>query len=202
MTGGGRDDTFFRDEVRDTYRAAARLRVYAVWSAWVGVLLVVGVIGAMLIGWMDASDGFTWLGFALLTGIVAAARFYSDATRTTVNAASLERQLDAGEDLYAGTSDYRRRLRTVMLVGVAVLALGTAATAVYSVANVDTRTTHDDDDDDNGDDDDDGDDDDGDDRDDDGNERDDVEEPDDGGQPAGDSGGGGSGDDDGEGDDD
>ena len=201
MTAGGRGDGFFQEEVRDTYRAAARLRVYAVWSAWVGVLLAVGVIGAMLIGWMDASDGFTWLGFALLTGIVAAARFFSDATRTTVNAASLERQLDAGEDLYAGTSGYRRRLRTLMLVGVAVLALGTVATAVYSVANVDTRTSHDDDDDDDGDDDD-GDDDDGDDGDDDGNERDDGEERDDGGQPAGDSGGGGGGDDDGEGDDD
>ena len=198
MAAAEHDDEFFEDEVRDTYRAAARLRVYAVWSAWVGVLLVVGVIGAMLIGWMDASDGFTWLGFALLTGIVAGARFYSDATRTTVNAASLERQLDAGEDLYAGTSDYRGRLRTLMLVGVAVLALGTVATAVYSVANVDTRTTQDDDDDD---DDRGGDDDDGDDRDDDGNERDDVQERDDGGQPAGDSGGGGGGGDD-EGDDD
>jgi hypothetical protein len=177
------------------------LQVYAVWSAWVGVLLVVGVIGAMLIGWMDASDGFTWLGFALLTGIVAAARFYSDATRTTVNAASLERQLDAGEDLYAGTSDYRDRLRTLMLAGVAVLALGTVATAVYSVANVDTRTTQDDDDDDD-DDDRGGDDDDGDDRDDDGDDRDDDgNERDDGGQPAGDSGGGGGGGDD-EGDDD
>ena len=201
MAAAEHDDEFFEDEVRDTYRAAARLRVYAVWSAWVGVLLVVGVIGAMLIGWMDASDGFTWLGFALLTGIVAAARFYSDATRTTVNAASLERQLDAGEDLYAGTSDYRDRLRTLMLAGVAVLALGTVATAVYSVANVDTRTTQDDDDDDD-DDDRGGDDDDGDDRDDDGDDRDDDgNERDDGGQPAGDSGGGGGGGDD-EGDDD
>jgi len=201
MAAAEHDDEFFEDEVRDTYRAAARLQVYAVWSAWVGVLLVVGVIGAMLIGWMDASDGFTWLGFALLTGIVAAARFYSDATRTTVNAASLERQLDAGEDLYAGTSDYRDRLRTLMLAGVAVLALGTVATAVYSVANVDTRTTQDDDDDDD-DDDRGGDDDDGDDRDDDGDDRDDDgNERDDGGQPAGDSGGGGGGGDD-EGDDD
>jgi len=201
MAAAEHDDEFFEDEVRDTYRAAARLQVYAVWSAWVGVLLGVGVIGAMLIGWMDASDGFTWLGFALLTGIVAAARFYSDATRTTVNAASLERQLDAGEDLYAGTSDYRDRLRTLMLAGVAVLALGTVATAVYSVANVDTRTTQDDDDDDD-DDDRGGDDDDGDDRDDDGDDRDDDgNERDDGGQPAGDSGGGGGGGDD-EGDDD
>jgi hypothetical protein len=141
------DDDYFRDEVTETYRAAARLRVYAVWAALVGVLLVVGVVGAMLIGWMDTSDGFTWLGFALLTGLVAAARFYADATRTTVNAASLERDLDAPEDLFAGTGDYRRRLRSFMLAGVAVLALGTVATAVYSIANVDTRTTQDDDDD-------------------------------------------------------
>lgn len=153
MTAPGHDNEFFQNEVTDAYRAAARLRVYAVWSAWVGVLLAVGVIGAMLIGWMDASDGFTWLGFALLTGIVAAARFYSEATRTTVNAAGLERQLDAGADLYAGTSGYRSRLRTFMLVGVAVLALGTVATAAYSFANIDTRTTHDDDDDDDVDDD-------------------------------------------------
>ena len=198
MSGDRRDDAFFRDEVTGTYRAAARLKVYAVWSAWVGVLLTVGVIGAMLIGWMDASDGFTWLGFALLTGIVAAARFYSDATRTTVNAASLERQLDSGEDLYAGTSEYRRRLRNLMVAGVAVLALGTTATAVYSFANVDTRTTHDDDDDDGDDD-----------EQDDDNEQDDRggdNDPDDGGQQP--SGGtsvqptGGSDDDDGDGTDD
>jgi ABC-type branched-subunit amino acid transport system permease subunit len=48
MAAAEHDDEFFEDEVRDTYRAAARLRVYAVWSAWVGVLLVVGVIGAVL----------------------------------------------------------------------------------------------------------------------------------------------------------
>ena len=188
MTSDRHDDADLPDEVADTYRAAARLRVYAVWSAWVGVLLAVGVIGAMLIGWMDASDGFTWLGFALLTGIVAAARFYADATRTTVNAASLERQLDASDDLYAGTDQYRSRLRNVMLAGVAVLALGTAATAAYSVANVDTRTTHDADDDD---DDDEQDDRDGDDQDD--------------GQPSGGSGGqpaGGSDDNDNDGNDD
>lgn len=142
------DEGYYREEVSDTYRAAARLQVYAVWAAGVGVLLAVSVLGAMLIGWMDASDGFTWLGFALLTGIVAAARFYSDATRTTVNAASLERELGADEDLYAGTADYRRRLRTVMVAGVLVLALATGGTAVYSLANVDTRTTQDDDDDD------------------------------------------------------
>jgi hypothetical protein len=165
------EEQYFRHEVTDTYRASARLRVYSAWSAGLGVLLAVGVVGAMIIGWMDASDGFTWLGFALLTGIVAAARFYADATRTIVNAAMLERQMDVGEDLYAGTAEYRRRLRNVTLVGVTVLALSTGAVAVYSVANTDTRTTQDDDDDD---------------------ERDDDApgEQDDGGQPAGGSGGG------------
>ena len=176
------DEEFFREEVSDTYRASARLRVYSAWSAGCGVLLAVGVVGAMLIGWMDASDGFTWLGFALLTGIVAAARFFADATRTIVNAAMLERRLDVGEDLYAGTAEYRKRLRNVMVAGVTVLALSTGAIAVYSLANVDTRTTQDDDDDDNDDDDD-------------GNrERDDAPgEQDDSGTPAG---GGGGGDDD------
>lgn len=177
------DEEYFRDEVSDTYRASARLRVYSAWSAGFGVLLVVGVVGAMLIGWVDASDGFTWLGFALLTGIVGAARFFADATRTTVNAATLERQLDSGQDLYAGTAEYRKRLRNVMVAGVAVLALSTGAIALYSVANVDTRTTQDEDDDDGGDDDDDGDE----------RERDDEQErdddapgeQDDGGTPSG-----------------
>ena len=142
------DEKYFREEVADTYRASARLRVYSAWAAGFGVLLAVAVVGAMLIGWMDASDGFTWLGFALLTGIVGAARFFADATRTIVNAAMLERQLDAGEDLYAGTAEYRKRLRKVMVAGVTVLALSTGAIAVYSLANTDTRTTQDDDDDD------------------------------------------------------
>ena len=175
------DQQFFREEVTDTYRASARLRMYSAWSAGFGVLLAVGVVGAMLIGWMDASDGFAWLGFALLTGIVAAARFFADATRTIVNAAMLERQLDVGEDLYAGTAEYRKRLRKVMVAGVTVLALSTGAIAVYSLANVDTRTTQDDDDDD----------------DDDGDERDDAPgEQDDGGTPAGGGGGGDDEDDD------
>lgn len=137
-----------REEVTQAYRASARLRLYSAWAAAFGVVLIVAVGGAMLIGWMPASDGFTWLSFAVLTALVSAAKFYADAARTTVSAAGLERNLTPGEDLHAGTSEYRRRLRRVGLTGVALALLATGTVTAYSIANANTRTSDDDDDDD------------------------------------------------------
>lgn len=137
-----------RDEVVQAFRAAARLRLYSAWAAAFGIVVAIAVAGAMLIGWMSASDGVTWLSFALLTALVSAAKFYADATRTTVNAAGLERDLGTGDDLYAGTADYRKRTQRLMFGGVVVALLATGTLAVFSVANANTRTTDDDDDDD------------------------------------------------------
>ena len=80
-----------RDEVVEAYKSADRLRLYSLLAGLLGIVLVVSVIGAMIIGWLDYSDGLSWLGLTILLALVPAAKFYSDATRTTVNAAGLER---------------------------------------------------------------------------------------------------------------
>jgi hypothetical protein len=144
---GGEAERHHREEVGAAYRAAARLGLYAAWAGAFGIVLAVGVAGAMLIGWMSASDGLTWLGFALLTALVSAAKFYSDAARTTLNAAGLERSMGADTDLYSGTAEYRRRTHRLTAGGVALALLATGTVAIYSIVNADTRTTHDDDDD-------------------------------------------------------
>jgi hypothetical protein len=135
-----------RDEVAAAYRASARLKLYAAWAAAFGVVVVVAVLGAMMIGWISVSDGLTWLGIAMLFALVPAANFYSDATRTTINAAGLERRLDVGEDLYTGTDEYRGKLNRLTIVGLVVALLFTGTVAIYSIANANTRTTDDDDD--------------------------------------------------------
>ena len=101
----------------------------------------------MLIGWMSVDDGLVWLSFAVLTALVSAAKFYADAMRTTVNAAGLERQIDVGDDLYAGTSEYRRHVRRTGVIGLAVALLAAGTVTVYSDANANTRQDDDDDDD-------------------------------------------------------
>ena len=83
-------------QVTDAYRASVRLRLYAVWAAAFGLVVMIGVLGAMLIGWLSVSEGLTWFGFAGLAALVPAANFYSDAARTTVNAAGPERQMGVG----------------------------------------------------------------------------------------------------------
>jgi hypothetical protein len=137
-----------RDEVTAAYQASARLRLYAAWASAFGAVVVIAVLGAMLIGWMSVSDGLTWLGIAMLFALVPAANFYSDATRTTINAAGLERRLDVGEDLYADTDEYRAKVNRLTILGVVVALLFTGTVAIYSIANANTRTDDDDDDDD------------------------------------------------------
>lgn len=141
-----------RREVIDSFRAAARLKLYGVWAAAFGAVLVIGAIGAMLIGWLGVVDGIAWVAIAILVAIVPAAKFYDDSVRTTIGACGIERQLDLDEDLYAGTASFRARVRRTMLIGIAVAVLAGGAVAVYSVANADTRedddTEQDDDDDD------------------------------------------------------
>ena len=150
-----------RREVIDSFRASARLKLYGVWAAAFGAVLVIGAIGAMLIGWLGVLDGIAWVAIAILVAIVPAAKFYDDSVRTTIGACGIERQLDLDEDLYAGTASYRTRIRRTMLIGLAVALLAGGAVAVYSVANADTRTDddteQDDDDDDDENDGDDGD---------------------------------------------
>lgn len=145
---GTDNEELHRQQVTDAYRASVRLRLYAVWAAAFGFVLMVGVLGAMLIGWLSISDGFTLFGFAVLTALVPAANFYSDAARTTVNAAGLERQMDVGEDLYQDTDEYRNKVQRLTVAGLVVAMLFTGTVAVFSIANANTRTTNDDDDDD------------------------------------------------------
>ncbi|MGI9643760.1 MAG: hypothetical protein ACR2O6_00455 [Ilumatobacteraceae bacterium] len=142
------DDDRHEGEVQAAYRAAARLRLYAIWAAAFGVVLVVAVVGAMVIGWMSVEDGLTWLGVALLLALVPAARFYADAARTTVNAAGLERSIDTGHDLYAGTDAYRARIQRLGVAGLVVAVVLGGTVAVFSLANAGSRTPSDDDDDD------------------------------------------------------
>ena len=98
MTGTDNDE-LHRQQVTDAYRSSVRLRLYAMWAAAFGVVVMIAVLGAMLIGWLSISDGLTWFGLAVLVALVPAANFYSDAARTTVSAAGMERQMDVCEDL-------------------------------------------------------------------------------------------------------
>jgi hypothetical protein len=85
-------------QVTDAYRASVR-RLYAVWTAAFGVVVVIAVLGAMLIGWLSVSDGLAWFGLALLAVLVPAANFYSDAARrTSLGAAHIERALQQLND--------------------------------------------------------------------------------------------------------
>jgi hypothetical protein len=142
------NDELHRQQVTDAYRASVRLRLYAVWAAAFGIVVMIAVLGAMLIGWLSISDGLTWFGFAVLAALVPAANFYSDAARTTVNAAGMERQMDVGEDLYQGIDEYRNKVQRLTVAGLVVALLFTGTVAVFSIANANTRTTDDDDDDD------------------------------------------------------
>ena len=142
------NEQLHREQVTDAYRASVRLRLYAAWAAAFGIVVMIAVLGAMLIGWLSISDGLTWFGLAVLAALVPAANFYSDAARTTVNAAGMERQMDVGEDLHQGTDEYRQKVQRLTAAGVVVAMLFTGAVAVFSIANANTRTTDDDDDDD------------------------------------------------------
>ena len=143
-----------RREVVESFRAAARLKLYGTWAAAFGAVLVIGAIGAMLIGWLGVLDGIAWVAIAILVAIVPAAKFYDDSVRTTIGACGIERQLDLDEDLYSGTASYRARVRRTMLIGLAIAVLAGGAVAVYSVANADTRSDDDQEQDDDDDDDD------------------------------------------------
>ena len=93
-----------RDETVKAFQAADRLRLYGLLSMLGGVVLFVAVVGAVIIGWIDWVDGVVWAALALLVAVAPGARwFYADATRTTVNAASVERSLGLDEDLFAPT---------------------------------------------------------------------------------------------------
>ena len=142
------DERRHRQQVTDAYRASVRLRLYASWAAAFGVAVMVAVLGAMLIGWLSFSDGLSWFGVAALVALVPAANFYSDAARTTVNAAGMERQMAVDDDLYQGVEAYRSKVRRLTVAGLAVAILFTGSIAVFSIANANTRTTDDDDDDD------------------------------------------------------
>lgn len=181
-----------RQEVVDTYLAADRARLYALLTAAYGLVAVLAALGAILIGWIDVWNGALAAGGALLFTMVPAANFYSDAARTTVTAAALERQLGSEtDDLFEATLDHRRQIRIVGIVGLALAAIMAVGIAGYSVQNADTRTPGDVDNDELVDDDD-GDDDDGEDQggDDDGPGDDSGESPDGGGgeAPEGDGG--------------
>jgi hypothetical protein len=141
------NEELHREQVTDAYRSSVRLRLYAVWAAAFGIVVMIAVLGAMLIGWLSISDGLTWFGFAVLAALVPAANFYSDAARTTVNAAGMERQMDVGEDLYQGIDEYRNKVQRLTVAGLVVALLFTGTVAVFSIANANTRTTDDDDDD-------------------------------------------------------
>jgi hypothetical protein len=142
------NEELHREQVSDAYRASVRLRLYAVWAAAFGLVVMVAVLGAMLIGWLSVSEDLALFGFAVLAALVPAANFYSDAARTTVSAAGMERQMDVGEDLYQGTEEYRKKVRRLTVAGLVVAMLFTGTVAVFSIANANTRTTDDDDDDD------------------------------------------------------
>jgi hypothetical protein len=145
---GTDNEELHRQQVTDAYRSSVRLRLYAMWAAAFGVVVMIAVLGAMLIGWLSVSEGLTWFGLAVLTALVPAANFYSDAARTTVSASGLERQMDVGEDLYQGTAEYRKKMQRLTVAGLVVAMLFTGTVAVFSIANANTRTTDDDDDDD------------------------------------------------------
>jgi hypothetical protein len=142
------NEELHRQQVTDAYRSSVRLRLYAVWAAAFGIVVMIAVLGAMLIGWLSISDGLTWFGFAVLAALVPAANFYSDAARTTVNAAGMERQMDVGEDLHKGTVEYRKKVQRLTVAGLVLAMLFTGTVAVFSIANANTPTPDDDDDDD------------------------------------------------------
>jgi len=180
-----------RQEVVDTYVAADRARLYGLLAAAYGLVAVLAVLGAIIIGWIDVWNGAVAVAGAFLFSMVPAAKFYSDAVRTTVAAAALERQLGSEtDDLFEPTLDHRRHVRIVGIVGLALAAIMAVGIAGYSVQNADTRMPGDVDDDELVDDDD-GDDGDGDDQggDDDGPGDDSGESPEGGGEaPEGDGG--------------
>jgi hypothetical protein len=130
-----------RQEVVDTYVAADRARLYGLLTAAYGLVAVLAVLGAIIIGWIDVWDGAVAVAGALLFSMVPAAKFYSDAVRTTVAAATLERQLGSEtDDLFEATLDHRRQVRVVGIVGLALAAILAVGIAGYSVQNADTRT--------------------------------------------------------------
>jgi hypothetical protein len=89
------NEELHRQQVTDAYRSSDRLWLHAVWTAAFGVVAVIAVLGAMLIGWLSISDAVTWFGLAALATLVPAANFYSDAARrTSLGAARLERALN------------------------------------------------------------------------------------------------------------
>ncbi|MGI9623287.1 MAG: hypothetical protein ACR2PK_10660 [Acidimicrobiales bacterium] len=126
-------------DVRRAYVAAQRARLYSALTAYVGGVLVVSVIGAMIIGWLGLDDGVIALAFTILVVFVPAAKFYSDSLRTYLCGAALERELDYGVDLNDEATSRHQGLRTFMLVGGVVAAVAAAGVIGYSVANAGTE---------------------------------------------------------------
>ena len=133
-------------EVRGTYVAADRLRLYAVLTALFGALAIIAVIAAMVVGWLNVWDGVVTIAFASLFALAPAARFYADALRTTLHAARLERHLGMEEDLYDAAVARKQQVRTIGVISLVIAALLAAAMIAYAAANAGTEKPDDDDD--------------------------------------------------------
>lgn len=156
------------EQTRKAYVSAERLRLYAALTAYAAGLAAVVVVGAMVIGWMPVGDGVIALAFVAVMALAPAAKFYADALRTTVSAASIERSLDLDQDLYAEAAGRKDGIRTAILISGVIAAVLAAGVVGYAVVNAGTETSYreqgddddrDDDDDDRGEADDDDDDD-------------------------------------------
>lgn len=126
-------------DIRRAYVSAQRARLYAVLTGYVGGLMIVAVIGAMVIGWMGIDDGVIALAFTVLVVLVPAAKFYSDSLRTYLNGAALERELDYGEDLIDEAESRHQGIRTFLLTTGVIAAVAAAGIVGFSVANAGTE---------------------------------------------------------------
>jgi hypothetical protein len=141
-------DAEHRAEVVGAYTAAVRLKLYARVAALLALLAFVAVLGAMIVGWMDIDSGVVLLTWALLLGLVTAAKIYDESVRTRLGAARMERGVATDEDLYASVPVMGERVKTITGVAVLIFALAAAGILGFSFANAGSEKDDDDDDDD------------------------------------------------------
>jgi hypothetical protein len=97
---------------------------------------------------MDIDSGVVLLTWALLLGLVTAAKIYDESVRTRLGAARMERGVATDEDLYANVPVMGERVKTITGVAVLIFALAAAGILGFSLANAGSEKDDDDDDDD------------------------------------------------------